>query len=103
VKGDEKNEGKKVHRLFHFTTTPLHILFDLFFISNFQIFLPRICSDEGVLGYPWCALSSDTHTKSVQNVLDSTRSRLQIDRAVSVNDVAAFSLLGEVQRELSLK
>jgi ABC-type nitrate/sulfonate/bicarbonate transport system substrate-binding protein len=41
--------------------------------------------------------------KSIQNVIDSTRSRLQIDRAISVNDVAAFSLLGEVQRELSLR
>jgi NitT/TauT family transport system substrate-binding protein len=41
--------------------------------------------------------------KSIQNVIDSTRSRLQIDRAVSVNDVAAFSLLGEVQREMSLR
>ena len=41
--------------------------------------------------------------KSIQNVIDSTKSRLQIDRAVSVNDVAAFSLLGEVQRELSLR
>jgi NitT/TauT family transport system substrate-binding protein len=42
-------------------------------------------------------------TKSIQNVIDSTRSRLQIDRAISVNDVAAFSLLGEVQREPSLR
>jgi hypothetical protein len=42
-------------------------------------------------------------TKSIQNVIDSTKSRLQIDRAISVNDVAAFSLLGEVQRELSLR
>ncbi len=42
-------------------------------------------------------------TKSIQNVIDSTRSRLQIDRAISVNDVAAFSLLGEVQKELSLR
>ena len=41
--------------------------------------------------------------KSIQNVIDSTRSRLQIDRAISVNDVAAFSLLGEVQRDLSLR
>ena len=41
--------------------------------------------------------------KSIQNVIDSTRSRLQIDRAISVNDVAAFSLLGEVQKELSLR
>ena len=41
--------------------------------------------------------------KSIQSVIDSTRSRLQIDRAVSVNDVAAFSLLGEVQKELSLR
>lgn len=41
--------------------------------------------------------------KSIQNVIDSTRSRLQIDRAISVNDVAAFSLLGEVQRELSVR
>ena len=41
--------------------------------------------------------------KSIQNVIDSTRSRLQIDRAISVNDVAAFSLLGEAQRELSLR
>jgi len=41
--------------------------------------------------------------KSIQNVIDSTRSRLQIDRAISVNDVAAFSLLGEVQRETTLK
>jgi NitT/TauT family transport system substrate-binding protein len=41
--------------------------------------------------------------KSIQNVIDSTKSRLQIDRAISVNDVAAFSLLGEVQRELSLR
>ena len=42
-------------------------------------------------------------TKSIQNVIDSTKARLQIDRAISVNDVAAFSLLGEVQRELSLR
>jgi NitT/TauT family transport system substrate-binding protein len=41
--------------------------------------------------------------KSIQNVIDSTKSRLQIDRAISVNDVVAFSLLGEVQRELSLR
>ncbi|MBI2531376.1 MAG: ABC transporter substrate-binding protein [Deltaproteobacteria bacterium] len=41
--------------------------------------------------------------KSIQSVIDSTRSRLQIDRAISVNDVAAFSLLGEVQKELSLR
>jgi ABC-type nitrate/sulfonate/bicarbonate transport system substrate-binding protein len=41
--------------------------------------------------------------KSIQNVIDSTKSRLQIDRAISVNDVAAFSLLGEVQKELSLR
>ena len=41
--------------------------------------------------------------KSIQNVIDSTKSRLQIDRAISVNDVAAFSLLGEAQRELSLR
>lgn len=42
-------------------------------------------------------------TKSIQNVIDSTKSRLQIDRAISVNDVAAFSLLGEVQREPNLR
>lgn len=41
--------------------------------------------------------------KSIQSVIDSTKSRLQIDRPISVSDVAAFSLLGEVQKEMTLR
>ena len=41
--------------------------------------------------------------KSVQNIIDSTRSRLQIDRAVTVADVIALPLLTEVQKELGLR
>jgi NitT/TauT family transport system substrate-binding protein len=41
--------------------------------------------------------------KSIQNVIDSTKSRLQIDRPVSVSDVVALPLLREIQSELGLK
>jgi NitT/TauT family transport system substrate-binding protein len=41
--------------------------------------------------------------KSIQNVIDSTKSRLQIDRPVSVSDVVSLPLLREVQGELGLK
>ena len=41
--------------------------------------------------------------KSVQNIIDSTKARLQIDKAVTVADVIALPLLGEVQKELGIK
>lgn len=42
-------------------------------------------------------------TKSIQHIIDSTKSRLQIDRPVSIADVVALPLLSQVQKELSLK
>ena len=41
--------------------------------------------------------------KSVQNIIDSTKARLQIDKAVTVADVIALPLLSEVQKELGIK
>ncbi len=41
--------------------------------------------------------------KSIQAIIDSTKSRLQINRSVSVADVVALPLLGEVQKELGIK
>lgn len=41
--------------------------------------------------------------KSIQNIIDSTKSRLQVDRAVTVADVIALPLLGEAQKELGFK
>ena len=41
--------------------------------------------------------------KSVQNIIDSTKARLQIDKAVIVADVIALPLLSEVQKELGIK
>jgi NitT/TauT family transport system substrate-binding protein len=40
-------------------------------------------------------------TKSIQNIIDSTKSRLQIDKPISVADVVALPLLGEAQKELA--
>jgi NitT/TauT family transport system substrate-binding protein len=42
-------------------------------------------------------------TKSIQNVIDSTKSRLQVERPISVADVVALPLLSEAQKELGLK
>jgi NitT/TauT family transport system substrate-binding protein len=42
-------------------------------------------------------------TKSIQNIIDSTKSRLQIDRPVTVADVVALPLLSGVQKELGLR
>jgi len=42
-------------------------------------------------------------TKSIQNIIDSTKSRLQIDRPVTIADVVALPLLTEVQKELGLR
>ncbi len=42
-------------------------------------------------------------TQSIQNVIESTRSRLQFNRPVSVADVLALPLLAEVQKELNLR
>ena len=41
--------------------------------------------------------------KSVQNIIDSTKARLQIDKAVTVADVIALPLIGEVQKDLGIK
>ena len=41
--------------------------------------------------------------QSIQNVIESTRSRLQINRPVAVTDVLALPLLTEVQKELNLR
>lgn len=40
-------------------------------------------------------------TKSIQNIIDSTRSRLQVERPISVADVVALPLLSEAQKELA--
>lgn len=42
-------------------------------------------------------------TKSIQNVIDSTKSRLQVERPISVADVIALPVLSEAQRELGLR
>lgn len=42
-------------------------------------------------------------TKSIQNIIDSTRSRLQLERAVGVADVIALPVLSEAQKELAVK
>jgi NitT/TauT family transport system substrate-binding protein len=42
-------------------------------------------------------------TQSINNVIESTKSRLQINRSVAVTDVVALPLLAEVQKELILK
>jgi len=42
-------------------------------------------------------------TKSIQNVIDSTKSRLQVERPISVADVVALPLLSEAQKELRLR
>jgi len=41
--------------------------------------------------------------KSIQNIIDSTKSRLQVERNLSVGDVVALPLLGEAQKELGFK
>lgn len=45
----------------------------------------------------------NANAKSVQNIIDSTKARLQIDKTVTVADVIALPLLGEVQKELAIK
>ncbi len=49
------------------------------------------------------SFSSDgsASTKSIQNVIDSTKSRLQVQRPISVADVVALPLLSEAQKELA--
>jgi NitT/TauT family transport system substrate-binding protein len=42
-------------------------------------------------------------TKSIQNIIDSTKSRLQVERPISVADVVALPLLSEAQKELGLR
>ena len=42
-------------------------------------------------------------TKSIQSVIDSTKSRLQVDRPISVADVVALPLLSEAQKEMGVK
>jgi NitT/TauT family transport system substrate-binding protein len=42
-------------------------------------------------------------TKSIQNVIDSTKSRLQIERPISVADVVALPILNAAQKEIGLK
>jgi NitT/TauT family transport system substrate-binding protein len=42
-------------------------------------------------------------TKSIQNVIDSTKSRLQVERPISVADVIALPILSEAQKELGLR
>jgi NitT/TauT family transport system substrate-binding protein len=51
------------------------------------------------------SFSSDgsASTKSIQNVIDSTKSRLQVERPISVADVVALPLLSEAQKELGLR
>jgi len=41
--------------------------------------------------------------KSIQNIIDSTKSRLQIEKSIAVGDVVALPLLSEAQRELGFK
>jgi NitT/TauT family transport system substrate-binding protein len=41
--------------------------------------------------------------KSIQNIIDSTRSRLQLGRTIAVADVIALPVLSEAQKELGLK
>jgi NitT/TauT family transport system substrate-binding protein len=41
--------------------------------------------------------------KSIQNIIDSTRSRLQLERTIAVADVIALPVLSEAQKELGLK
>lgn len=41
--------------------------------------------------------------KSVQSIIDSTKARLQVNSAMTVGDVIALPLLGEVQKELGVK
>ncbi len=49
------------------------------------------------------SLDGSASTKSIQNIIDSTKSRLQVERPISVADVVALPLLGEAQKELGLK
>lgn len=51
------------------------------------------------------SFSSDgsASTRSIQNVIDSTKSRLQVERPISVADVVALPLLSEAQREMGVK
>jgi len=42
-------------------------------------------------------------TQSIHNVIESTKSRLQITRAVAIDDVVALPLLAEAQKELNLR
>ncbi len=42
-------------------------------------------------------------TKSIQNIIDSTKSRLQVERLISVADIVALPLLTEAQKELRLR
>jgi NitT/TauT family transport system substrate-binding protein len=42
-------------------------------------------------------------TKSIQNVIDSTKSRLQVERPIAVADVVALPILSEAQKELGVK
>ena len=42
-------------------------------------------------------------TKAIQNVIDSTKSRLQIQRPISVADVVALPVLNEAQKEMGLR
>jgi NitT/TauT family transport system substrate-binding protein len=41
--------------------------------------------------------------KAIQNIIDSTKSRLQVDRKLSPADVVALPLLAEAQKELGFK
>jgi NitT/TauT family transport system substrate-binding protein len=41
--------------------------------------------------------------KSIQNVIDSTKSRLQIERPISVGDVLALPVLNDARKEIGLK
>lgn len=42
-------------------------------------------------------------SKSIQNVIDSTKSRLQVERPISVADVVALPILNDAQKEIGLK
>jgi NitT/TauT family transport system substrate-binding protein len=49
------------------------------------------------------SIDGSASTKSIQNVIDSTKSRLQVERPIAVADVVALPILSEAQKELGVK
>jgi hypothetical protein len=41
--------------------------------------------------------------RSIQNVIESTKARLKIERPTAISDVIDLSLLEEVRREMGIK